>query len=203
MKIRTSPTRMQLLILKRRIHLAEKGHKLLKDKLDGLMQSFFRLKSEYQSFYEKIEPLLANIFKKITFGHSLSNEEILKMIPISSPVEINISSSTIMGVRSDEYTVANKIDLPDFNQFGISIELAEGLEEFLKIMPSLIEVAGKGKALQAMALQIIETRRRVNALEYVLIPELKSAAKMIKLKLSELELASQVSMLKVKELVNK
>lgn len=203
MKIRINPTRMQLLILRRRLSFAVRGHKLLKDKLDGLMQKFFHLKDEYQALYQDFEPKLTEIFKKSVLGTSLSHPGILEL-PLKDPktnASVEISFKNIMGVKTEEYTLKDSGKQTEFSPLLSSVELREAQLAFIKFLPKLLSLAAYSRSLQLMALQIIETRRRVNALEYVLIPELERTVADIKMKLSEMERAGQVTLLKIKDIV--
>lgn len=159
MRIRVSPTRMQLLRLRRRTELARRGHKLLKDKLDGLVQKFYGIKNKYLSLYEKMEPRLVRVFFKSIMASSLSS--------------------------------------PDFSEMLSTSELNEARNGFSEILPELIELTSLSRTLRTLASQIIETRRRVNALEYILIPELERNLKFIRMKLAELERGTRVVLLKI------
>lgn len=198
MQIKISATRQQLLLLAKRLKLARRGHKLLKDKLDGLVQKFFGIKSEYEELYASIEKELTNTFKKSVIGYSLSWPEEVKD-EITAFVEV--SQKNIMGVKTEEYTLSFKGEKNPQSKILMASELVEAQEEFDASLPKMVELAAKSFSLRLMAEQIIETRRRVNALEYVLIPELEKASAGIKMKLSELERSSQVTLLKIKDIV--
>ena len=193
MKRKTAATRMQLLLTKRKLALAKRGHKLLKDKLDGLIQKFLKLKDDFLSLHDKLDPILAKIFKKAVFGTALCDEDFLK----------ETETKNIMGVRTKDYT----LQPGDYGLMSAGVTLASSVEyrsaskNFSKILPDLLKFAGKSYSIQLMATQIIETRRRVNALEYVMIPELEKTSSEIKMKLSEMERASQVTMIKMKDIV--
>ncbi|MFA5103906.1 MAG: V-type ATP synthase subunit D [Candidatus Margulisiibacteriota bacterium] len=197
MKIKVNATRMQLLLLKRRSELARRGHKLLKDKLDGLVQRFLSTKKEYVELYEKLEPLLGGIFSKSSAATSFSlphdldpgRDEI-------TALEIKTSSKNIMGVIIPNYHLEAEQKVPALTA-GRSVELFEAVKIFSKILPDLVTMASRDKAVRLLAKQIIETRRRVNALEYILIPELFRNAKEIRMKLEEYERSSRTVLLKL------
>ena len=207
MKRKITATRMQLLLTKRKLTLAKRGHKLLKDKLDGLIQRFFKLKDEFLVLHDFIEPSLVKIFRETVFGTSLTDETFLKEMEKkeASPLFIETDLKNVMGVKTKEYKgQGTRVkEQGEINMLVTSIEYREASRNFEKIMPSLLEFAGKSYSIRLMATQIIETRRRVNALEYVMIPELLQTSAEIKMKLSEMERASQVTMLKVKDIVLK
>ncbi|OGC15304.1 hypothetical protein A3J90_03680 [candidate division WOR-1 bacterium RIFOXYC2_FULL_37_10] len=204
MKRKTTATRMQLLLTKRKLAFAKRGHKLLKDKLDGLIQKFFKLKDEFLLLHETIEPSLVKIFKEAVFGSSLTDEKFLKGTADKEvpPLQIETTTGNIMGVKTKEYSVQKTVrSTPAAPQLSTSIEYREASRDFTNTLPDLLKFAGKSYSIRLMATQIIETRRRVNALEYVMIPELEEASAGIKMKLSEMERGSQVTMIKVKDIV--
>lgn len=150
---------MQLLRLRRRVELARRGHKLLKDKLDGLVQRFLGIKKQYLALHEKLEPRLLRIFLKSVLSSALSH--------------------------------------PSFGELLTTAEHKEAVDGFSEVLPELIKLASLVKSLRQLAAQIIETRRRVNALEYILIPELERNVKLIRMQLSELERGTRVVLLKL------
>lgn len=188
---------MQLLRLRRRLELARRGHKLLKDKLDGLVQRFFGIKKDYLALHERIEPRLVHIFSKSVMASALSPSQVFDEKALTkASVSVETTTKNIMGVRIPHYqlTVEGK---PAYNELLATSELGESLNGFSDILPELIELASLSKSLRLIALQIIETRRRVNALEYILIPELERNARFIRMKLSELERGARVVLLKI------
>ncbi len=197
MRIRVNPTRMMLLRLRRRVELARRGHKLLKDKLDGLVQRFLSVKRGYLNLYTKLEPKLADIFLKSVMASALSHPQALKEESLKrAQVLIEISAINIMGVRIPSYQLKMEGE-PSSKSLLATVELSEALSGFTKILPELVELAASSKSLKLIAAQIIETRRRVNALEYILIPELERNLRLILMKLSELERSSKIVLLKV------
>ncbi len=193
MRIRVNPTRMQLLRLRRRVELARRGHKLLKDKLDGLVQKFLGIKKEYLAVHEKLEPRLMHVFLKSVLSSALNPPGVLQE---SSRASVETSLKNIMGVRIPSYrlTVEGK---PAYSDLLATAELGEAVNGFSGVLPELVDLAALSRALRLLATQIIETRRRVNALEYVLIPELDRNVKLIRMKLSELERGTRVVLLKL------
>jgi len=197
MKIKVSATRMQLLLLKRRLELARRGHKLLKDKLDGLVQRFLSTKKEYVELYDRISPRLSGIFLSSSAASALSLPRELnpgaKEIPA---LTIKTDSKNIMGVVIPEYRLEAEAKTPLITA-GRSVELFESVKGFSEILSDLVNMASRDKAVRLLAKQIIETRRRVNALEYILIPELSRNAKETRMKLEEYERSSRIVLLKL------
>jgi len=196
MRIRVNPTRMQLLRLRRRLELARRGHKLLKDKLDGLVQRFFTLKKDYLELRDRLEPELAKIFGQAAFAYALSAPEVFATDVQQPTVSLDTTVRSIMGVRIPDYHLKVEGE-PVYNDLLSSVELREAVSGFSAILPELVRLAALSQSLRLVAGQIIETRRRVNALEYILIPELDRNARLIVMKLSEQERSSKVILLKL------
>ncbi|KAF0135110.1 MAG: V-type H+-transporting ATPase subunit D [Candidatus Saganbacteria bacterium] len=188
---------MQLLRLRKQTALARRGHKLLKDKLDGLVQRFYSIKNSYFGLHKKLEPELVDIFTKSVFAYALSNPVVFKNKSTAS-ARINIKTQSIMGVEIPSYELRVSGEPLKFSKILASEDLPEALNAFNNALPSLIKLAEAGRSLNFIAKQIIETRRRVNALEYILIPELEDNLKFVTMKLDELERSSHVSILKRK-----
>lgn len=197
MRIRVNPTRMELLRLRRRVELAKRSHKLLKDKLDGLIQKFLSIKQDYLDLYAKLEPQLAHVFLKSVMSSALSHPQALAEGSLTqAQVSVETSIKNIMGVRIPSYNL--KIEgKPSSKSLLATVELGEALDGFSKILPELVNLAALSKSLRLISTQIIETRRRVNALEYILIPELEKKVRLIRMKLSELERGAKVVLLKI------
>lgn len=196
MRIKVNPTRIELLRLRRRVELARRGHKLLKDKLDGLMQRFLSIRKDYLGLHKILEPRLIHIFLKSVLASALSPPQALAT---SSPAQAEVETKVenIMGVRIPSYNLKMEGE-PSFELLLATVELAEARRGFSSILPELVRLAALSRALRLIAAQIIETRRRVNALEYVLIPELVRNVQNIRLQLNERERSARVVLLKIK-----
>ena len=138
---------MQLLLLSKRLKLARRGHKLLKDKLDGLVQRFFKLKSEYQDLYHDLEPRLAKIFRKAVFGTALSPQSVLDEIG-KSEVKAKLSAAVhnIMGVKIREYSVDVSGKAPRLSKIITPSELHDSHTEFTDLLPKLLSLAAKSRS---------------------------------------------------------
>jgi len=185
---------MELLRLRRRVALARRGHKLLKDKLDGLVQRFFGIKKEYLEAHDQLEPKLAKIFLKSVMAAALSQPE--AFAAPGATATVTVTTKNIMGVRIPQYSL-QVAGQPARHDLLASVEYSEAVNGFSRNLPELVGLAALSRALRLIAAQIIDTRRRVNALEYVLIPELERNAKQIKMKLAEQERGTRVVLLKV------
>jgi V/A-type H+-transporting ATPase subunit D len=187
---------MELLRLRRRVELARRGHKLLKDKLDGLVQRFNSIKNEYLKLQDQLEPLLGKVFSKAVFASALS-----AISPESNPaagIGVESTSQNIMGIRIPVYRIKGEARTMPAS-LSTTVEQSEAVSGFSNLLPDLVKLASSSQALRQMAKSIIETRRRVNALEYVLIPELDRNVKLIRMQLSERERSTQVVLLKLSE----
>jgi V/A-type H+-transporting ATPase subunit D len=184
---------MELLRLRRRVQLARRGHKLLKDKLDGLMQQFLTTKKNYLALHANLEKRLAAIFTKAILGSALSQPGAL-IKPSRASVAIKVKN--MMGVKLPSYTLTVAGE-PLYSDLKTTVEYKEAADAFAAILPDLVAYAALNKAMRLLAAQVNETRRRVNALEYVVIPELEKNARSIGLKLSERERSTRVVLIKI------
>jgi len=202
MKAKVNATRMELLRLRRRSQLARRGHKLLKDKLDGLIQRFLGLKKDYLILFQELEPLLASSFKKSVLASALMHPEAMQNAAAFTTARLLVEPSVvnIMGVRIPNYKLQTLVS-PNYGYAFTSSELDEALGLFSKALPDLLKLGALSKSLRLVSKEITEVRRRVNALEYVLIPELEQSIRTIVMKLSEMERDRQVTLLKIKDIV--
>ncbi|OGC36792.1 hypothetical protein A2311_02010 [candidate division WOR-1 bacterium RIFOXYB2_FULL_48_7] len=199
MRLKINPTRMQLLRLRRRIDLARRGHQLLQDRLDGLLQNFFRLKDDYLQLHARLEPELTKIFLTTVMGSALSHPKAFDPAnQKKAQAEVAKTQTNIMGVKTVQWQLKQEGD-PSYNELVATGELMAAAGQFSQRLPELVRLAGLSQTLKAVASQIIETRRRVNALEYILIPELARNVKLIKIKLAELERSTKVVLIKLGE----
>ncbi|MBU0630112.1 MAG: V-type ATP synthase subunit D [Candidatus Margulisbacteria bacterium] len=194
MRIKVNPTRMELLRLRRRVSLAKRGHKLLKDKLDGLMQQFLSTKKKYLTLHADLENKLVAIFNKAIFATALSQPgEVFTSLPTT---RIKASIRNMMGVKLPSYAL-NIDGEALYSNLKTTVEYKEAAQGFSTLLPDLVAFAALHQSLRQLAVQVRETRRRVNALEYVVIPELERGARSIGMKLSERERSTRVVLLKI------
>ena len=200
---RVTPTRMELLRFRRRRDLAKRGHRLLKDKLDGLIQKFLGVVKEYRELSGGMEQELVAIFRKLAIASALTSPEILAQIEQFPQCQalVDMKVVNLMGVKVPKYKLELQGHPISYGFTETSAELDEGLLQFKNILPKLVKLGELNKNIIALASAIIETKRRVNALEYILIPELEDAVRLIRMKLAEMERETIVSLMKIKELV--
>ena len=202
-----TPTRMVLNQLKGRLKTARRGHKLLKDKRDELMRQFMDVVKLNKQLRTRVEEGLTGAFASLQVASSIMSPEMLEqalLYPRQS-VELGMDFKNIMSVNVPVYSFHTKNNDPsEVYPYGFaqtSGELDDALEKMAKVFEDMLELAQVEKTMQLLAEEIEKPRRRVNALEYVMIPELEENIKYISMKLEENENSTKVRLLKVKEMV--
>ena len=203
MAIEVKATRMEMLQLKKRLKLAQKGHKLLKDKLDELMRQFKILIGHYEGARAKLEDQLEVAYGEFLFARAAMEEEGLLDALRYPGAKAVVESSTrrVMNLTLPVFKVTIEGKVRNYGMFDTPPELDEALEVYKKVLPEIIRLAEQEKAIILIAQEIDSTRRRVNSLEYVMIPEIKQAIRYIRLKLDEMERGNTTRLMKVKEMV--
>ena len=193
--------------LKGRLKTARRGHKLLKDKRDELMRQFMDVVKLNKQLRTRVEEGLTGAFASLQVASSIMSPEMLEqalLYPRQS-VELSMDFKNIMSVNVPVYSFHTKNNDPsEVYPYGFaqtSGELDDALEKMAKVFEDMLELAQVEKTMQLLAEEIEKTRRRVNALEYVMIPELEENIKYISMKLEENENSTKVRLLKVKEMV--
>ena len=193
--------------LKGRLKTARRGHKLLKDKRDELMRQFMDVVRRNKELRVRVEEGLTAAFASLQVASAIMSPEMLEqalMYPRQS-VELGVSYKNIMSVNVPRYSFQTRNNDPaEVYPYGFaqtSGELDDALDKMARVFQDMLELAEVEKTMQLLAEEIEKTRRRVNALEYVMIPELEENIKYITMKLEENENATKVRLLKVKEMV--
>ena len=202
-----TPTRMVLNQLKGRLKTARRGHKLLKDKRDELMRQFMDVVKLNKQLRTRVEEGLTAAFAALQVASAIMSPEMLEqalLYPRQS-VELEMKFKNIMSVNVPRYSFTTKNNDPsEIFPYGFaqtSGELDDALEQLAKVFEDMLQLAEVEKTMQLLAEEIEKTRRRVNALEYVMIPDLEKNIKYISMKLEENENSTKVRLLKVKEMV--
>ena len=202
-----TPTRMVLNQLKGRLKTARRGHKLLKDKRDELMRQFLDIVRLNQQLRGKVEEGLTDAFGSLSVASAIMSPEMLEqslLYPRQS-VELGMTYKNIMSVNVPIYDFKTKNDDPsEIFPYGFaqtSGELDDALEQLAEVFKDMLQLAQIEKSMQLLAQEIEKTRRRVNALEYVMIPELEENIRYITMKLDENESSTKVRLMMVKEMV--
>ena len=210
MEIKVNPTRMELNQLKKRLQMALRGHKLLKDKRDELISQFLKRVRKNKELREQVEAELTAAMAKFLLARAVMSAEVLEealMYP-TARLSLTVERQNIMSVyapRLDWKQAAKKrgeeTNIYPYGFVGTSAELDTSIETLAQIMPKLMELAELEKAVQLLADEIEKTRRRVNALEFVLIPQMQETVRYITMKLDENERAALTRLMKIKDIV--
>ncbi len=202
-----NPTRMELSRLKKQLTTAVKGHKLLKDKRDELMRQFLDIVRETKALREDFEQRLTDVNSDFLTASSVMSEESLDTALLYPKQEVYLEASTrnIMSVDIPVYKTSTRTsDTSDIYSYGFastSFELDSAVEGLSELLPVMMSLAEKEKAVILMADEIEKTRRRVNALEHVLIPRYRDTIRFITMKLEESERSSRARLMKVKDMM--
>lgn len=205
--LRVNPTRMELTKLKKRLQMAHRGYKLMKDKRDELMKRFLELAGKNKELREKVELRMLEYYDSFIYAKSDMKPEILEeaLIFPKQSLFLEISVNNIMSVEVPEFSFQNQeIDDLDIYPYGFAFTTAKldnSMEFLAECLAPLLELAQVEKAVQLLSDEIEKTRRRVNALEYVLIPQLKETIKYITMKLEENERGNLIRLMKVKDMM--
>ena len=208
-KTAVTPTRMVLNQLKGRLKTARRGHKLLKDKRDELMRQFMDVVKLNKELRRKVEEGMTGAFASLTVASTIMSPEMLEqalLYPRQS-VELGMSFKNIMSVNVPVYSFRTKNNDPsEIYPYGFaqtSGELDDALEKLARVFEDMLELAQVEKTMQLLAEEIEKTRRRVNALEYVMIPNFEESIRYIAMKLEENENSTKVRLMKVKDMLLK
>jgi V/A-type H+-transporting ATPase subunit D len=194
---------MELLKLRRRRQVAQRGHKLLKDKLDELMKEFLARIGASRRLRTEVERELSLAYGLLALARGEAGwASLTTSLAGGSPADIlEVSERSVMAVRIPAFQV---VDLPKpvgYSLLTTPLVLDSALEAFAAVAPRLIELAAREKAVELLAAEIERTRRRVNALEHVLIPQLDEALRGISMKLEEIERSALTRLMKVKAII--
>lgn len=202
-----TPTRMELTKTKKKLTTAVKGHKLLKDKRDELMRRFLDMVAENMRLRKLVEAGIRDANKNFVIAKAGMDEETLNTALMSpkQETEIDLKTRNIMSVNIPAYeTKTRSADANDIYSYGFaftSSDLDGAVKSLADILPDMIKLAETEKACRLMAAEIEKTRRRVNALEHVIIPEAQEKIKYITMKLDENERSTQIRLMKVKDMM--
>jgi V/A-type H+-transporting ATPase subunit D len=193
---------MELLRLRRRLVLAERGHKLLKDKLEEIMRRFLQLMRRLFELQEEISPKLKKAFLSFAFVRARSSRrELEKFIP-EGKLLLAPKKERIFNVFIPQFEIGEKA-ISDYDLVNTESELDIGIKKIQETLDDLMEMSRLWKAVELLSHEIEVTRRRVNALEHILIPNIKETISYISGRLEEMERSYQVQLMRVKEIVRK
>ena len=197
----TSPTRSELLKVKAQRKLAQKGHDLLKRKRDALIRIFFEKIKEYKRLKQSTLEGLKIAFETLQIAQGVSGVNRVKGLAFSSNPSFDIiaSEKNLMGVRVPKFDIKEKAVELNASMIGTSFQVEESRERFIKLVPDLVRLAEIEQVIFTLAEEIKKTKRRVNALENIKIPELAATEKKIKDQLAEIEREAFVRLKNVKQ----
>lgn len=202
-----NPTRMQLTRLKKQLNTALRGHKLLKDKRDELMRRFLDLIRETKELRERVEAGLNDANRHFVLASAVMDSAALDAALLAPKQEVYLTAEAknVMSVNIPVLKSATRTDDEgDIYPYGFaftSFELDGAVELLNAMVPDMLQLAQNEKSLQLMANEIEKTRRRVNALEHVMIPRYQDTIKYISMKLEENDRSSRARLMKVKDMM--
>ncbi len=204
-KTQVNPTRMELTKQKKKLATATRGHKLLKDKRDELMRQFLDLVRENRALRRKVEAGIIKANKNFVLAKAGMDDETVNaafMAPRQS-VQLEAGSRNVMSVDVPVFTfqtrTADPNDIYSYGYAFTSSDLDDAVESLSEIFEDMLKLAEIEKSCQLMAAEIEKTRRRVNALEHVMIPNAQENIKYIQMKLDENERSTQIRLMKIKD----
>ena len=205
--ITVNPTRMELTRLKGKLRTAQRGHKLLKDKRDELMKQFLDTVREVRALRSEVEEELMRVHGSFTVASALMSSEAMEQALLypKQSVELTMTTQNIMSVNVPVYHFQTKTksnaDIYPYGFASTSGELDTAVDALGKVFQKMLKLAEIEKSAQLMAEEIEKTRRRVNALEYVMIPDTQEAIRYITMKLDENDRATTTRLMKVKDML--
>ncbi len=202
-----SPNRMELMRLRRELEVARRGHRLLKDKRDGMMQVFLELAQENVRLRADADRLLGQAAESMALARAVLQPEILgeALQLTSKPVEVTVRQKQVMAVDLPEITIdADLMEEKRMPQYGLAMTSGDvdvAVEKLGQALPALLKLASVEKQVQLLASELEKTRRRVNSLEHILMPDLEENIRAIRMKMDENERDNLTRLMKVKDMI--
>lgn len=206
-QLNVNPTRMELSRLKKKLAAAVRGHKLLRDKRDGMMKQFLEIVRENKELRKRTEQKLREANQYMSVAGAVMKKEVLMsaLLMPKQRVELEIGTKNVMGVDiptfKAETKVHNSADIYSYGYAFTGFDLDRAVEKYAAAIPDMLRLSESEKAVQLLAAEIEKTRRRVNALEYVLIPNCRDTIKYIAVKLDENERSNTTRLMKIKDMM--
>ncbi len=205
MRLNVNPTRMELIKLRQRTAIARRGHKLLKDKQDELMRTFMELITKLKNSRQEAEKALQEATASYILNKAQIGEKTIDQLwqGLKAEVEVTWSWEPLMNLKLPRYQVVAKAQDISSGYLQPTFALDQMTEQYKKLLAQLAALAEQEKVIKLLAEEIGKTRRRVNALEYILIPNLIETMRYINMKLIENERGTITRLMKIKDLVHK
>lgn len=202
MLLAVNPNRMELLKLKKRLALAKRGYKLLKDKRDALIQRFIKLVHENRKTREEFEKEMKYCMNSFLVSTSpMGTSDLDSILFTKRNIKVKTTYQNIMSVQVPQYEIIEEGDLYTFGMKNTSAELDNSINKYKNIVPLMVKMAELDKTIVLLTEEIEKTRRRVNALEYVMIPNLEDTIKFITMKLDEMARSNNSAIMRIKEMI--
>lgn len=203
MPVQVNPNRMELLKLKRKQQVARRGHKLLKDKLEGLLRDFLRIVREYRDLRRAVDGEISTVFSGLVLasaGMDASAFRAALAFP-SCTARLEVGERLIMNVRVPVFRFSLEGTLVAYGLADTNQDLDRAMGRVREVLERMVRLAEVEKTVELVAAEIERTRRRVNALEYILIPQQDEAIAGIEGKLDEMERSNTTRLMKIKEML--
>jgi len=200
MRLPVNPNRMELLRLRRRLVLAERGHKLLKDKLEEIMRRFLRLVRELYNLQEIVSLKLKKVFLSFALVRSRDSHKDLEELIPEGKLILATKQERIFNLTIPRFEIEEK-EVSDYDLLNTESELDIGLKKTQELLEDLMEMSRLWKAVELLSNEIEVTRRRVNALEHILVPSIRETISYISSRLEEMERSYQVQLMRIKEIL--
>lgn len=201
--LRVNPNRMELMKLRRRLETSKRGHKLLKDKLDELMKAFMERVMANRKLRAQVEAQLQDGYGLLAIARAQSGGTAISSALLAGEPEplVDVTTHNVMSVYVPDMTVG-EIPAPSNYSYALTPAVLDGaIDVMTDTLPLMLELASREKAIELLAIEIETTRRRVNALEHVLIPQVETAIRTIRMKLDESDRSERTRLMKVKEML--
>ncbi|HCE34572.1 MAG TPA: V-type ATP synthase subunit D [Clostridiales bacterium] len=204
-RLNVNPTRMELRRLKARLKTAVRGHKLLKDKSDEMIRQFMVYARKNKQLRMETEAALSDALKGFMLARAVSDDQVIEeaVAMPASFVEAEVSTKSVMSVEVPSIKIKERKaqDMFPYSFSSVTAELDDSIVTLNGVVAKMVELAEVEKTCNMLADEIEKNRRRVNALEYVMIPELEETIKYISMKLEEQERSNVVRLMKVKDMI--
>ena len=207
-KLNVNPTRMELSRLKKRLTTSTRSHKLLKDKQDELMRQFINLVKYNNKLRKDVEEQLQSSLKDFVMARAVMSSEFIEeaIVYPKEHISVEVGEKNVMSVSVPVMNFKRQLEgdegsIYPYGFANTSSALDDTLSKLYGILPQLLELAEVEKSCQLMASEIESTRRRVNALEYMTIPQLQETIKYIRMRLDENERSATTRLMKVKSMI--
>ena len=206
-RLQVNPTRMELTRLKKKLTTATRGHKLLKDKRDELMRLFLERVRENRKLRMEVEEGIRAANQNFMLARAGMQDAVLNtaLLCPKQKVSLECAVENVMSAEVPKFTFHTRTpEQGDLFSYGFAFtsgDLDDAVESLAAVFPAMLKLAESEKSCQLMATEIEKTRRRVNALEHVMIPQLQETIRYITMKLDENERSTQVRLMKVKDMM--